>query len=585
MKNPSSLALVALLVASLISTGCSRCNSNSSSESSASAAAPRAQRGGTLVVGLKAAPDSANVYFAKTDSSLVLANRLLPRLAREIAPESGHEARFDPELATSWSWSDEGKTLTFTLAPTGTWTDRQPVTCRDVQFTWQAQVDPQLAWRLASLKRHIVQVECPGPLTAVYRFDVAYPTQLMDANDINILPASLSAIPFDQWRQVDWATRLPTAGPFRLERFAPDQEIVLARHDGSSLAPDRPYLDRIVLRPIPDSNARLQAFLAGDLHVAEDLQPGDLAQVAQRPELRVERRSGWRYTYLGWNTIDPTAYADYRRALDSRCAGKESCPEDPAALVSLAASKPHRWFSDARVRRALNQAIDRQGLIDTLLLGEASIPPTPILSPLVEHDGALAPLPFDRDAARTLLREAGIADSDKDGTLDRNSEPFQFTLYVQAGNALRRQAAELIQRDLGQIGVAVTITPIENSAFYATLARREMDAWIGGWSGSMRVDMTEVLHQLAAVRDGNNYGTWIHAEADELALRARDTIDNAARAKLWHQWERIFLDQAPYVILMRPRTLVGTKRELHGTESLLSSDLLHGVESWWIGTP
>ncbi len=571
IRKSCFLSLLALCL-----SGCEGCRNKANPNQ------PAAQRGGTLVVGLKAEPDSPNVYLGKLAESAWVANRTLPRLARDIPPGSGEAAGFKPELADRWEWQDDGRTLTFTLHPKGSWSNGQPITCEDVQFTWRAQTSPELAWRMASLKRHITAVECPGPLTAVFRFDTAYPTALMDANDLNILPSSLASIPFAAWRQTDWATQLPAGGAFKLERRTAGSEWVLARHDGWQGAPEQPLLDRIVLRPLPDYSARLNAFLSGDLHIADQIQPVDLPQIAQKPELKVERRTGWSYTYIGWNTVDSAAYADYRKRIEAACAGAESCPEDPATLSALAVAHPHPLLGDPRVRQALTLGIDRNSIVDTLLTGEGEVPATPILAPLPEHDSQLAPPPFDTKRALALLKEAGFSDSDGDGTLDKGGRPFALNLLVQAGTALRRQASELIQRDLSKLGIAVTITPVENSSFFQTVGRREMDAWIGGWVAPTRVDMTEMLHVNAAAREGNNFGTWIHAEADGLALQARDTRDDAARAVLWHRWERLFATEQPYTLLFRPRYLVGVRRDVHGTETLLSTDILNGVETWWL---
>lgn len=566
--------------AALAGAGCGKKSDNATVD----VVAAHAERGGTLVVALKSEPDSLNIYLARTSDALLVANRILPRLAKEIAPDGSQPLRFDPELADSWAFSDEGRTLTFKLHPKGSWSDGQPLGCADVQFTYRAQTSPELAWRLASLKRHITAVECPDAQTVVFRYDVSYPAQFFDANDLNILPATLAHVPFSNWRSYDWAHQMPTGGAFRIDQVTPGQQIALKRHEGFLGGPERPFLERLVLRPVPDGNARLTGLLAGDFQIVDDLQPADMARANADPNVRVERRSGWRYTYVGWNTVDPTAYRARRDQRLAACKDPAACPEDPAELTAWANAHRHPLLGDAKVRRALTLAIDRTTMVDTLLLGEAEVPATPILAPLPEHDPQLAPPPFDPKQARALLSEAGFADTDKDGTIDRGGKPFAITLAVQAGNALRKSAAELIQRDLGALGIVVTIQPIENSSFFPTLAQRGVDAWVGGWSASTRVDMTEMLHSQAAISEGNNFGTWADAEADALALAARDTAADASRAAQWHTWERIFLREQPYTMLFRPRLLVGVRRNVQGTASLTANDILNGVESWWLSS-
>jgi peptide/nickel transport system substrate-binding protein len=543
-------------------------------------------RGGTLVVGIKADPDALNPYLARQTESLLIASRLLPRLWREVLPGDAVPAGLVPELAEGEPrFEDGGRTVRVALRGDARWSDGTTVTCDDVRFTWQAQVDPKLGWRAASIKRHIEAIECPEPEKVVARFDRAYPEMLVDLNDLHVLPRSVAVLPRDTWRQVDWATRLPAAGPYRIARAAAGQEVVLERNPTYWGAPDAPRIDRVVFRVVPDTTARLTQLAAGELDLVDAVPPGSPVLAAPGSGVTVLRRPGWGYTYVGWMTLDPAAWRAYRARRDAACraAGQEACPDDPDEVARLAAEHPHPLFGDARVRQAMTLAIDRQALIDTLLAGQGEIPASPILAPLPEHDPALAPLPHDAARARALLAEAGFADRDGDGTLDKGGRPFAFQLAVQAGNTQRRDAAVLVQRNLAALGIAVSIEPVEDSAFFATLSARGSDAWIGRWSVPGRVDMVELLHARAAGTGGLNFGAWSDAQADQLALAARDEADRARRAATWRAWEAIFAVQQPYTLLFREARLTAVRGRVHGAaETLLANDALNGVESWWL---
>ncbi|MCU0254218.1 MAG: ABC transporter substrate-binding protein, partial [Acidobacteria bacterium] len=439
------------------------------------AAGSKPVAGGTLVVGIKADPDSLNPYLARQSESLLIASRVLPRLWREVLPGDAEPAGLAPELVDGEPrFEDDGRTVRLALRGGVAWSDGAPVTCEDVRFTWQAQTDPALGWRAASIKRHLTAVECPDPRTVVARFERAYPGMLVDLNDLHILSRALAGIPRDEWRQVDWASRLPAAGPFRIERATAGQEVVLARNPSYRGAAGLPRLDRIVFRVVPDTTARLTQLLAGDLDLVDGVPATNAALRAPGSGIELVRRPGWGYTYLGWMVLDPAAYRAYRTRREAECqaAGQQECPDDAAAVAALAAARPHPFLGDPRVRRAMTLALDRQGLIDTLLAGQGEVPPSPILAPLPEHDPALVATPRDLAAARALLAEAGFADRDVDGTLERGGKPVVLELAVQAGNAQRRDAAVLVQRDLAALGIAVTIRPVEDSAFFATLAAR-----------------------------------------------------------------------------------------------------------------
>jgi peptide/nickel transport system substrate-binding protein len=572
---------VALLA--LAAAGCGDGRERGAGGSGAAGPAPVA--GGTLVVGIKADPDSLNPYLARQSESLLIASRVLPRLWREVLPGDAEPPGLKPELvAGEPRFEDGGKTVRLELRGDAAWSDGAPVTCEDVRFTWQAQVDPALGWRAASIKRHIASIECAGARTVVARFDRAYPGMLVDLNDLHVLPRSLAALPRDGWRQVDWAAQLPAAGPFRIERAAAGQEVVLARNPSYRGPAGLPRLDRIVFRVVPDTTARLTQLLAGDLDLVDGVPATNAALRAPASGITLVTRPGWGYTYLGWMDIDPAAYRAYRAGREAACraAKQESCPDEAVAVARLAAERPHPLFGDPRVRQAMTLAVDRQALVDTLLAGQGEVPPSPILAPLPEHDASLAASPRDPARARALLAEAGFADRDGDGTLDRNGRPFAFDLAVQAGNAQRRDAAVLVQRDLAALGIALTIRPVEDSAFFATLGTRGADAWIGRWSVPGRVDMVELLHGQACGTGGLNFGAWSEPEADRLALAAREEPDPGRRAALWRGWEQVFVAEQPYTLLFREARLTAVRDRVRGAETLLANDPLNGVEGWWL---
>ena len=575
--------VVAAAAAAAVGSGCGDRRERAAGGAAAADSAPSA--GGTLVVGIKADPDSLNPYLARQSESLLIASRVLPRLWREVLPGDAEPAGLKPELVDGEPrFEDGGKAVRLALRSDAAWSDGSPVTCDDVRFTWQAQIDPTLGWRAASIKRHITAIECAGPQTVLARFDRAYPEMLVDLNDLHLLPRSLAAVPRGAWREIDWAARLPAAGPYRIERSQAGQEIVLARNPAFRGAPGLPRIDRIVFRVVPDQTARLTQLLAGDLDLVDGVPPGNAALAARGSGIAIVKRPGWGYTYVGWMDLDPAAYRAFRARREAACraAKQEDCPDDAAAVARLAAEQPHPLFGDPRVRRAMTLAIDRQAIVDTLLAGQGEVPASPILSPLPEHDPSLAGPPHDRARARALLAEAGFADRDGDGTLDKEGKPFAFELAVQAGHALRRDAAVMVQRDLAALGIAVTIRPVEDSAFFATLGGRGTDAWVGSWRVPGRVDMVDLLHAAAAGTGGLNFGAWSEPEADRLALAARDETDRARRAELWRGWERIFVAEQPYTLLFREARLTAVRERVRGEESLLANDPLNGVEGWWL---
>ena len=542
------------------------------------------RRGGRLVVALAAPIDALNPLVARSAEAQVAADRLLPRLARPRLPDDGGAPGLEPGLAAAWEVADGGRAVSVALRP-GRWSDGTPIVCADLQFTLRAQMSPEIGWRGAGFRQRIERIDCPAPDRAVVRFKAFDPDALLDAFEGNVLPRALDRWSFHSWRTADWVARLVTAGPFRVGPERAGAALSLERDAAWGGASGRPYIDRIDFRVVPDPTARMNELLAGNVDVADGLTPWNAARLAADPDVRIERRRGWSYAYLGWNTIDPAAYAEARAAREADCAkrGERDCPDDPQAIAELARRRPHPLFGDPRARRALTLAIDRAALVRELFRGDAEVPASPILAPLPEHDPSLAPWPYDPLEARRLLAAAGFAPGAGGWLVAPDGRPFSFELvYAAAPGARAAAAVEMIRRDLARIGVALHPRAAPPAEYAEALARRRIEAWFGGWQVSSRVDTGEILGAPGRGRAGANYGGFADAEADDLAARARTTEDPAARAALWRRWEARFHALQPYTILFRPPRLVGLRTRVRGAASLSADDPLRGVEDWWL---
>ncbi len=537
-----------------------------------------------VVVALASEPDVLNPYLATSYASVLVANRLLPRLAIESMPHGESAGGLTPELAESWERSEDGKTLTIKLREGWTWADGAPVSCEDILFTLDAQTSPDLAWRGASIKRSIEGMRCEDPRTVVVTFDKAYPQQMLDVNDIHILPASLARHPFNSWRLVDWTTELVTGGTHRLVSQRPGEEIVLARHDGYAGPSGVAKSERLVLRFVPDSTSRVTQLLAGDVHVAHRVSPDEVARIEAADGAHVVRRPGFSFDYVGWNFIEPAAYASWREQREAACraSGDEQCLDDGPAIARLAAEHPHPILGDARVRRALTLAIHREAIVDVALIGEGMVPASPFLAPMPLHDAALEPWPYDQGEAKRLLTEAGFVE--RDGRFERNGEPLVLRIAVMASHAQRVQALTLIQSQLATIGVGVDIVTLDKSGFFPAVRSHSIDGWIAGWRMSLRNDMVEMLGIESCATDAMNFGCWAHGRADELARALRDESDADEQIALARAWERIFHEEQPYAILYRPIALTGVRDELTGPDTTVSPiDPLEGSTTWHLG--
>ena len=453
-------------------------------------------------------------------------DHLFSQLLSEQADFAEHPPTFAPELASSFEWSPDRKTLTFHLRPDAVWSDGAPITAEDVRFTYEAQTSPEVAWSYSHLKDGLADVEVVDPRTVRYRFRESYAYSLVDANEGKILPRHVwGQIPFARWREsADWfREHLVTSGPFVLAEWRPGQHLVLARNDRFY---DRalPKLDRVVFRIVPDAATHVDLLASGAIDFACGLTPSDAKRLAKSPDVRVIAFAFRQYDYIAWNTRRPP-------------------------------------FDDPEIRRALTLAIDRQGLVDSLFGGFARIASSPIPSLFWAHDRALAPWPYDPREARSILARQGFADRDGDGIVERAGRPFAFELTTNSSNRLRSDAMVLIQAQLQAIGVAATPRTMEIHSLTERNIAHEFDATLSGWAVDTTLDLKAYFHSSEA-DGGYNFGDYRNNEVDRLLDATRRAASPEAARPDFERLQRILHAEQPYTFLWEPQRICAVRSDL-----------------------
>lgn len=539
-----------LLVLLLLAPGCGPGEAEKG-ESAAGATAPPAAaepvRGGTLVVAWISDADVLNPVVQQS----LLAQHLGTLLFPNLTSEGFADCRLQqvPYLAESWQWSDGGRTLTFRLREGVRWEDGTPVTSADVALTTELMRDESVASPRYNNVERVAAVETPDARTAVFRFTEPYEaqTQLSHASQ-DLLPRHLLAGADRQTlRGHPFGFRPLAAGPFRLERWTRNQEIVLAANPGYTLGAP-PYIERVVFRVIPEYTTRLAELIRGTVDVVDNLQVEDVARLRQEnPEIRIIPR-GWRFLeYLGWNLRDPL-------------------------------------FADRRARRALTMCLDRETVIAALLSGGGERYGRPAVGTITpelcrQHNDAIPPLPFDPRAGQALLAELGWEDRDGDGLLDREGLPFRFTLKTNSGNPRRERVAVLVQGQLRRVGIDVRIESVEGTTLTDQLRRKEFQAVLYGWSASLYVDPTEFWH--SGEEYEYNFCSYANPEVDRLIESGVAETDPARAQATWREVQRLIYEDQPYTFLYWVNSLMGVNRRVQGVEANILSPL-YGLERWWI---
>jgi peptide/nickel transport system substrate-binding protein len=486
------------------------------------------------VIGSISDADAWNEYVSQQTLAQNLLRRIYARLGQEQGDSREHPPTFEPLLAASWSFSADRLVLTVKLSE-ATWSDGAPLTADDVRFTWEAQTAPAVGWTGASSKERIKSVEVIDPHTVAFRFDRAYPEMLADAFEGGILPKHVfGKIPFDGWRTYDWSRVTVGSGPFVLQSWRPGEEIVLVRNP-RYLRADRPLLDKVVVRVVPDVGNLETQLAAGAIDYVEGVPPQDAKRVAGTTGVSLVVFDNPMFDYVGWN----------------------------------GAKKP---FDDPEVRRALTLGIDRKAIVEDLLYGYGRVSTGPLLSTWWASDPGLAPLPYDPDEARRILATKGYD----------AKHPLAFELTTNAGNRVRESVALKIQEQLSRIGVSATPRSLEMKAFRERNVAGKYDAYIAGWRFNGKLDLASIFGGKALPPAGSNVVAYRSSDADRLLEAISAAADWTEAKEAYAKFAQRIREDQPYTFLYEGQRIAALGPRLRGMRIDVPSDPLARLDSCWI---
>ncbi len=441
----------------------------------------------------------------------------------------------------------DSASLRYNLRGDLTWSDGEPLTAHDVQWTFETRGDAAVASPRRDYNRFIEGIEVENDSTVVIHFTRRYP-EMVAHTAVEIAPRHLFADtePANLRNHPALADpaggNLVVSGPYMIGDWRRGQRVTLVPNPSFDPQPNIP---RVVFRVIPEETTRLIEFQTGNADVLS--LPYDKIDLVQGsvPDMRLELREGRLYDYIGYN---PNA---------------------------------HPALADPQVRRALGLAIDREGLISALNLDDFARPAGGPFSPIqtLHYDPEIqAPLPYDPEEAARLLDEAGWVPG-PDGTRARDGQPLSFVLGTNAGNQRRADIAQIVQQQWRQIGVPVRIQTRETNTFFDALNRREFEAAIAGWSIALFVDMTSLWEGDSPF----NFTSFDDPEVSRLFALATDQPTEEAAAPYWKEATRIIVEQQPYSWLFFMDEVIGVRDRIRGTRIDTLGEL-QNLHEWYIVT-
>jgi peptide/nickel transport system substrate-binding protein len=473
----------------------------------------------TLVVAIESSPMTLDPRLATDAYSERITHLLYSSLVRVDAA-----FQIVPELAASWTRPDP-LTYRFIVRRGVKFHDGQELTAEDIRYTFTSILDPATASPYRPIYGVIDRVTVLGPYEIEFHLSTPHAPFLVNLVR-GIVPAHLAARP-------DEFARHPVgSGPFRLVRWVRDERVELAAF--SHYYGGAPMIDGVTVRIIPDETIRLLELQKGTIDLVQNAVTSELLPLLEAAgRFRVVTSPSTTYTYLGMNLRDPR-------------------------------------LADVRVRRAIASAIDRPAIIRTLLGGLAE-EATGLLPPAHwAYEPGVTRYDYDPALARRLLDEAGVVDPDGAGPQPR----LRLTLDT-SQNELARRIAEVIQQQLAQIGIEMTIRSHEWGAFYADIKAGRFQLYTLSWVGVVEPDLYyEVFHSSSQPPAGSNRNGYVNLTADRLLERGRQATGLEERRTVYRTVQRIVADDLPYMSLWYPKNVVVLSKRVDGFVPSPSGDWL-----------
>ncbi len=458
-----------------------------------------------------------------------------------------------PGLAESWDISEDGLEYTFHLRPgvkfqtTDFFTPTRDLNADDVLFSFERQWQDDHPWHqyvAGASWEYFNGMGFPDLIESIEKVDDMTVRFTLKRREAPFL-ANL-AMPFSSIVSREYADQLEAAGneqlmnqqplgtgPFEFVAYQTDAVIRYRAHE--DFWNGEQAIDDLVFSITPDASVRYQKLQAGECHLMPYPNAADVEAMKSHPDLKVMEQEGLNVAYLAYNTTQAP-------------------------------------FDNVQVRKALNMAINKEAIVDAVFQGQATPAKNPIPPTMWSYNEEIEDDPYDPEAARQMLEEAGVTDLSMKIWAMPVSRPYML-------NA--RRAAELIQSDFAEIGVDVEIVSYEWAEYLDRSRAEDRDgAVMLGWTGD-NGDPDNFLHTLLGCDavGGNNRAQWCNEEFEDLVVQAKQVTDQEERAELYRQAQEVFKQEAPWATLVHSLSIVPMRKEVEGfVQSPLGDFAFEGVD-------
>lgn len=444
-------------------------------------------------------------------------------------------ASYDPEtlvlrgeLAEAWQQDPDGLWVRVKIRDNARFSDGQPVTAEDVRWSFHDYINnPELETEsIRSIMTSIDRVEVISERVCEIHFKELDAYNLQSALMFYILPKHF----YTEFTpsQINQSTGLAMgSGPFKLasldpdDQWSPGETVTLVRNE--QYWGPKPPLERLRFYVIDNDIARLVAFQNGETDMILPSSPQFVEKIREPGWDEkaysldwVNMRSG--YSFIGWQ-----------------------CGPRNGRLTP---------FADKRVRRAMTMLLDRELMIRDIWQGVGEVAVGPNNPPSPAADPSIVPLPYDVDAAKRLLAEAGWIDRNGDGLLENEQGQdfvFEFT-RASGGQVIERMQKYLVDQ-CAAVGIRCTPRIVDWSQYDQILKNRDFDSIVLSWSATVpESDPKQIWHPDSMQNQGHNFIQW-DAGQGPIIDAIKSTLDFEERMEHFHALHRLAHEEQPYTFL------------------------------------
>ncbi|MGQ5523449.1 ABC transporter substrate-binding protein [Chitinimonas sp. PSY-7] len=443
-----------------------------------------------------------------------------------------------PGLAQKWDISPDSLSYTFHLRRgvqfhrNEIFTPTRDLNADDVVFTFTRMLDRDHPFRKAypSEFPYFVDLGLESNIAKIEKVDtytVRFTLKKVDAPFLQDLAMGFASIQSAEYADALLKQGKPTvintnpigSGPFIFKSYQKDAAIRYTANRAYWLKDDA-KVDNLIFVITPDSAVRGQKLKAGECDVAFPPKPADAEMLKQAEKVTIMQKPGFNVGYLTYNIT-------------------------------------HKPLDNLGVRRALDMAINKKAILETVYAGAGVAATNPMPPTQWSYNNKLKDAPYDPAQAKALLAKAGFTNG------------FDINLWAmpvqRAYNPNAKQMAEMIQADWAKIGVKASIVSYEWGEYLKRAKRGEHDAALVGWNGDNGdPDNWLGVNLGCAAIGGNNYSQWCNPQFDDLINRGKQTTDVKKRTEIYLKAQEIFKQELPWTTLAHSVVSIPMSKRVQG---------------------